>query len=390
MPVLLLSVFLDLAGFGLILPLLPFYAQHFGASALQVLLLSSTFSLAQMLSALLWGGLSDRFGRRPVLLCCLGLSVASYVGFGLASSFPALIAARALSGFASGKISIAEAWVADVTPPERRTWGMGLIGAAMGIGYVVGPAAGGLLAGDGPVVTHWQTPALAAAGLSLAAFLLALLTLKEPLLVKQRRGWPEAMRQPAVSSLLAMQPGFVALLVIHFIVSFVFTLVEALFPLWAEDRLGWGALQVGMAFAAIGMIIAATQAGLVGPLSRRFGDASLMLAGMAAVMLSLTAIPIVTGMGLLVVTLSMLSVGIAAVLPSMTSLISKIAPGSEQGAVLGLANTAAGTGRILGPAWAGWVLEGFSHDTLYLSSGALMLGALLLLARSRPAVRRAS
>src|SRR5215813_4693934 len=181
MPVLFFIVFIDLVGFGVVIPLLPFHAERFGAAPDRVTLVMASYSLAQFFFAPLWGRLSDRFGRRPILLVSLVFSVASYLWLGFADALWMLYGARLLAGAGAGNIAAAQAYVADVTPPEGRAKGMGLIGAAFGLGFTVGPALGGLIAGSDPTTAAVARPAFVAAALSAAAFVGTLLFLRESL-----------------------------------------------------------------------------------------------------------------------------------------------------------------------------------------------------------------
>src|ERR1700726_3802074 len=181
MPILCLIVFVDLVGFGLITPLLPFYAECFGASPQQVTILMAVFSLMSMISAPLWGRISDRIGRRPVLMASMLAAAFAYLWMGFASELWMLFAARAFAGICAGNIAAAQAYIADVTPPDKRAKGMGLIGAAFGLGFIIGPALGGVLAGNDPAIADLRTPGFLACALSLSALLGVVFLLKESL-----------------------------------------------------------------------------------------------------------------------------------------------------------------------------------------------------------------
>src|SRR5271170_983371 len=198
MPTLFLIVFVDLVGFGLVIPLLPFYAVRFGASPQQVTLLLATYSLFQLFAAPLWGALSDRIGRRPVLMTSMAASALAYLWFGSASALWMLFAARALAGACAGNIAAAQAYIADVTTPENRAKGMGMIGAAFGIGFIIGPALGGMLAGSNVETANLRAPGIVACVLSVVALLGVILLLKESLpqgaAERPRRGRIGALR----------------------------------------------------------------------------------------------------------------------------------------------------------------------------------------------------
>src|SRR5438105_5170185 len=212
MPILFLIVFVDLVGFGLIIPLLPFYGERFGASPQLVTILMAVYSLMSMLAAPLWGRLSDRIGRRPVLMASMAAAALAYLWLGLATELWMVFAARALSGACAGNIAAAQAYIADVTPPEKRARGMGMIGAAFGLGFIIGPALGGILAGNDLATADLRTPGFLAAGLSLVAFLGVLFVLKESrsaaAVETPRRGrvavLVEALGRPVLSRLLVI------------------------------------------------------------------------------------------------------------------------------------------------------------------------------------------
>src|SRR5437667_480924 len=212
MPILFLIVFVDLVGFGLIIPLLPFYGERFAASPQQVTMLLAVYSLMAMIAAPLWGRLSDRIGRRPVLMASMIAAALAYIWLGLASALWMLFAARALAGACAGNIAAAQAYIADITKPEERAKGMGLIGAAFGLGFIIGPALGGLLAGNDPATADIETPAWVAAGLSFIALCGVVLLLPESLPVDRRgvRGTSrsrlsailDVLRRPVLSRLI--------------------------------------------------------------------------------------------------------------------------------------------------------------------------------------------
>src|SRR3954462_521797 len=211
MPTLFLIVFVDLVGFGLVIPLLPFYAERFTASPFQMTALFATFSLMSLLTAPLWGRLSDRVGRRPVLMASMAASTLAYGWMAFATQFWMLFAARAFAGACAGNIAAAQAYIADVTPPEKRARGMGMIGAAFGRGFIVGPVLGGLVAGNDLKTADLQTPGLIAAALSAVAMLGAIFLLRESLSSprgEERRGrlaaLREALGQPILGRLLAV------------------------------------------------------------------------------------------------------------------------------------------------------------------------------------------
>ena len=375
-----LVVLIDLIGFGIILPLLPFYAEHFQATPATVGLLMATYSFTQFLAAPLWGRLSDRFGRRPVLLISLGGAVFSYVWLAFAYQLWVLFAARAVSGLMAGNISAAFAYVADVTAPTERARGMGIVGSAFGLGFIAGPAIGGLLAGPDPANADFQLPALAAAGLSFLALVLALFLLRESLspeirarLAAQppRQRWKQlvqAVRKPKVGRLLLLS----------FLATFVFAGMEGTFAMWSERRFHWGPEQNGYLFALIGLLSAAIQGGLMGRLAKRFGEARLVVQGALALALGLAVIPFADSLALLLAAMVVATYGFSVTTPSLNSLVSLQVGADEQGGVLGIGRSVTTLARVFGPAWAGYLFSLLGKDWPFLAGTAVMAVVLLL------------
>ena len=236
MPILFLIVFVDLVGFGLIIPLLPFYAERFGASPQVVTILLAIFSLMSMISAPLWGRISDRIGRRPVLMASMLAAAFAYLWLGFATELWMLFAARAFAGLCAGNIAAAQAYIADVTPPERRARGMGMIGAAFGLGFIIGPALGGIVAGNELATADLQAPGLIAAGLSFAAFLGVVLFLPEslPTAVRAR----QSRSRIAVLQSVLRRPMLARLFAVFFLVILAFAGMESTFAMWAMRQFG--------------------------------------------------------------------------------------------------------------------------------------------------------
>jgi len=365
MPLLLFTIFVDFVGFGLIFPILPFQAQALGGDPSDVTLLIAVGAVAQMCSGTIWGRASDRFGRRRVLLSSLLLSTVAYAWFGFAHSLAALYVARVLTGATRGAVPVAQAWMADLTTPEQRAEAMGRIGGAIGLGFVVGPALGGLLAGYGRETPDYAVPCLAAAGLSLLNALLAL-RLAEP-------GRPAAAARPAVHFRFAhvRSSGFMLLATVFFI-TFAFSQVVAIFPLWAESRFAWGPVEVGYAFAGIGLAIALVQGGLLGRLVRRFGEVAVFGGGCALLACGLAAILAVVDPTSFAMQSLAVCFGYALCQPALTTLISKRGDPARQGRVMGAVGSAASSGRACGPLLSGFLYEEVGRNAPFLASALLI------------------
>ena len=370
-----LIVFIDLMGFGINIPLLPFYAEHFHADPFTVGLLMATYSLTQLIAAPVWGRMSDRVGRRPVLLLTLGGAAASYIWLGFVDSLAALFAARAIGGFMAGNISAAFAYMADITTRENRAKGMGLIGAAFGLGFIAGPAIGGLLAGADPATADFSRPAFAAAGLSLAALLLAAFILKESLSEEIRARIaarpPEQRFQRLIKALKTPKLGFLVML--SFLATFVFAGMEATFAMWSERTYEWGPQQNGFLFAGVGIVIAVIQGGLIGRLANRFGEAQLIIQGSIALAIGMVLIPFAATLWVLVLAMVALAYGFSTLSPSLNSLISLQVDEENQGAIMGVTRSATTLARIVGPAWAGLLFSQLGKDWPYFVGGLVML-----------------
>ncbi len=374
MPILFFIVFIDLVGFGIIIPLLPFYGEFHHATPATVGLLMATYSFTQFLAAPFWGRLSDRVGRRPVLLISLAGAAVAYVWLGLAESLWMLFAARALGGFMAGNIATAFAYVADVTPRQDRAKGMGMIGAAFGLGFIAGPAIGGVLAGPDPVHANFHIPSFAAAGMSTVALLLALATLKESLSADVRRRLAETPRRTRLEMFAAAlkRPNVGLLIALSFLATFVFAGLESTFAMWSRRQFGWGPEQNGYLFAFVGLLSAVVQGGLIGRLAKRFGEARLIVQGAASLAVGVVLIPFSHGVPLLLAAMVIAGYGFSVTSPSLNSLISLQVGEDEQGGIMGVTRSATTMARFLGPAWAGLLFETIGRDWPYFGGAAVM------------------
>ncbi|MFL5302797.1 MAG: MFS transporter, partial [Anaeromyxobacteraceae bacterium] len=312
----------------------------------------------------IWGRFSDRIGRRPVLLVSIAMTAVAFAMYGAASSFWLLVAARAFAGVATANIAIARAFVADVTTPEARARGMGLIGAAFGLGFVLGPPMGGLLSS-----ISLGAPGYAAGALALVNGVAAYLVLKEPEHHKAAvvsRGRFAAMRQELAKK------GIRRILLCYFLTIFAFSAMESTFALLTQDRYRLTDRQVGYVFAYIGVLIVVVQGGLIGPLSRRFGEVKLLVAGTALMVVALAALPFAEGTGGLLAACAPLAVGNGLAQPAIMALLSRASRAEDQGGTLGIGQSAAAFGRILGPESGTFTFSRFSPAFPYVAGAAVM------------------
>lgn len=384
MTTLFLIVFVDLVGFGIIIPLLPFYGEFFGASPAQVGLLMAVYSFTQFLTAPLWGRLSDRVGRRPVLTISLAGIALAYGWLAFADNLGMLFAARALAGVMAGNIGVAFAYAADVTEPRDRAKGMGLIGAAFGLGFIFGPAIGGMLAGSDPLHADYRTPALTAAALSATALVMALVFLKEPLSAEIRsrqRAMSRAGRWRQLRRELG-RPVIGLLIGIGFLAAFVFSGMETTFAMWSERQFGWGPQQNGYLFALVGLISAGIQGGVVGRLARRFGEGLLVTGGALLLAIGMVMIPLSHTVAVLTAAMVSIACGFGLMSPSLSSLISLQIGGEAQGGALGVSRSATTLARIFGPSWAGAMFLYLGKDWPYFAGALIMVVVIVLAART--------
>ncbi len=382
MAILFLIVFIDLVGFGVVIPLLPYYALHFNASPLQVTSMMACYSLAQFFSSPLLGRLSDKLGRRPVLLASLACSVLSYLWLGFADALWMLFAARLLAGAGAGNIAAAQAYITDVTAPENRAKGMGLIGAAFGLGFTVGPAFGGLLAGSDPTSAALARPAFAAAALSALALVLAAAVLKESL-SPELKGGTNRPGRVALAKEAFGRTQLRNLIVLFFLTTCAFAGLESTFALWAVSVFGWGPEQVGGIFFFVGLVLAAVQGGFIGKLTRRFGEARLATFGAGLLALGLVSLPWSNTLLAVLLVMAALALGLGCLNPAVTSLVSREAGAEERGGILGVNQSAQSLARILGPALAGIVYTAGGRDTPYYV-GAIIMVAVVVMAMNLP------
>ena len=361
------TVFIDLLGFGIIIPLLPFYAESFHASAFTIGLLGTSFSLMQFLFSPVWGRWSDRIGRKPIILVGLMGSCLSYLGLALSTSLAMLFVARIIGGIAGANIPTAQAYIADVTTPENRARGMGMVGAAFGLGFIFGPALGGVLTRFSP-----ETPMWFASALCLGNFIAAWFLLPESRSVDAKTknlGRIEAFRHAAKN------PTLLLLLSLFFLVTLAFSGFEATFAIFSEAKFGFTASTIGFVFAFIGVILALVQGVLVGKVVKIIREPRLIPLAIFAIALGIGLIPFVWNVPTLLVALGILAIGMGFNNPSLTSMVSRTADPDDQGGILGLASSLGSLGRVVGPAFGGYLYDSYGMTTPYVTAATLMLVA---------------
>jgi DHA1 family tetracycline resistance protein-like MFS transporter len=364
-----LTIFVNLVGFGIIIPLLPFYAETFGASPLVIGMLFAMFSLCQLIASPILGDLSDRYGRRPVLVFSLAGTVVSFVMLAMAQSIAMLFLARIVDGLSGGNISTARAYVADITEPQDRARAYGILGAAFGLGFIFGPALSGVLAGE-----SYTAPIWAAALLTLVATVMAWLWLPETVhrvhagTGNPLRYLPELVRRPRVRRILA----------IDFVYWFALAIFQTTFGLFVAARFGFDAQATGYFFAAFGLLGVIVQGGFIRPIVRRVGDKTTFITGLVFGAIGLAAAAVSDSVAMFALTLLPLALGMGFGMPTISSLVSRSAGAHEQGRVQGAANAIESLSRTLGPVWGAALLQRFGEASPYLSAAVFFLVTLAM------------
>ena len=367
--VIFLTIFVNLVGFGIIIPLLPFYAETFGASPLTIGLLFAVFSACQLVAAPALGDLSDRYGRRPILIFSLLGTVVSFVMMALAHSIVMLFAARIVDGLSGGNISTARAYVADVTEPKDRAKAYGLIGAAFGLGFIMGPALSGVLARY-----SYTAPVWAAAGVTLVATLMAWFWLPETV---HRAAAGTGMPFRNLAEML-QRPGLRRMLWIDFIYWFAFAIFQTTFALFVARRFGFDVSETGYFFAAFGVLGAVIQGAVIRPIVHRLGDKSTFILGLVCAAVGLVAATYAQTVLMFTLALVPLALGIGFGHPTVSALVSRAGRDDEQGRVQGAAGAMESLGRAAGPVWGNAALARYGDGMPYLSAALCLVLTLVL------------
>lgn len=377
-------MFIVMVGFGVIMPILPFYAENMGATATHLGLLFAAYSVVQFIFAPMWGQLSDRIGRKPVLLIgLLGFGV-SFALFGLATKLWMLFAARTLGGILSAAtLPTVLAYVADTTDVKSRGKGMGIIGAASGIGITFGPVIGGYLGEISPSLPFFFSALLALLVSIFAYFLLPESRSKAEQLQARAEGRKQSNMGEIWTALFG-PIGFV--LILAFLASFASANLEGTFALFSEVHLGFGESEMGLLFGVMGIVMALTQALLVGPFINRWGEERMIQIGLISSSIGFLALLLTYDMVSVAVVMALMGVGNAALRPSVNSLASKISPPDQQGSAMGIVSSYNSLGRIFGPIVGGVLFDVLGYQWPYFFGALVFLlvfGLATLLFRRR-------
>jgi len=383
-PSLIAVIFINMLGFGIIVPLLPFFAKSMNAAPWQIALIFSAYAMGGFFGEPFWGRLSDRYGRKPLLISTISGNCLCYLALAFAPNVATAFVIRFLGGLASGNGAVIQGYIADVTPPERRARMMSRQGAAWNVGMIVGPAVGGAFAHTNAGPIGFRIPLFIAAALSAIAVTAIILFIRESK-VRDQSISHRPSRWSAIGDALR-NPVIGRLMLLTFLVGFAFTGIESTFGLWGQARFGWGPRQISVCFAAVGAVAAFTQFFVTGPLSEKYGEGRMLAIGMGMTVLGSLMQPWSTGLLTTTVLMCVTAVGQSVAWPNVGALISRTADPHRQGQILGLNNAAGAFARFVGPFTAGLTFAGISINAPFYQ-GALIVAPAILLALS--AARRA-
>ncbi|MEZ5570487.1 MAG: MFS transporter [Halioglobus sp.] len=389
MPILFCVILLDLIGFGIVIPILPFLSPTLGADKMDIALIIAIYAVCAGLCGPVWGRLSDRIGRKPVLMICLAGAACSYLMLGLASQLWMVYAARAFAGLMAGNFGVASAVVADITTPENRARGMGLTGAAFGLGIVLGPMLGGLLSGSSASFT---LPCIVAGGMSVLAIFAAALFLPESLPPEKRHSANQTESDGRkVSNYQLLQHTGNRLLAAQYVLhNTAVSAITYLFPLWMGDMLGWSAREVGIVFGMQGALIVLFQGGLLAPLTKALGEWRLLRLAITALLLGLVFASFSSTMHTMVGSVFLAMTGATLCIPLLNTIVSYTTTLQYRGRLMGITSAASSWGRVVGPLLAGTNLALLGYRGAWLAGAAIvscyLLWACVQCARNGPRV----
>jgi DHA1 family tetracycline resistance protein-like MFS transporter len=369
-------VLIGMTGFGVFLPIFPFLALDIGATPTAATIAMGAYSLGQLISSPFWGRLSDRIGRKPVLITGLIGSVLSYLWIANASSVEELGAARLIGGLMAGNVGAAFAAAADLADEKTRARNMGLLGAAVGFGFIAGPALGALLIGETASREGFALVCYASAALAAVAALVALLFFRETLSATARAERDKP--RPRRLALLLSRPTLTRFVLVTFLVIAAQALMEVTFGLWADVELRWGPHEVGWTLAALGAGAVLLQGGGAGAAARALGERMTLLIGLALFAAGFAGLAVSHEVSTMAASLIALTIGIGLATPALNSLIAAQAEEHERGAIMGLSQSASAFGRVVGPLGAGALFDQLGAAAPFVAAAMLILAALFV------------
>jgi MFS family permease len=362
-------------GFGIIVPLLPFYAKSMNAAPWQIGAIFSAYSMGGFFGEPFWGRLSDRYGRKPLLISTITGNCLCYLALAFAPNVLAAFVVRFFGGLMSGNGAVVQGYIADVTRPEHRARMLSRQGAAWSLGMIVGPAIGGAFANTHIGPMGFQIPLFIASGLSALTVAAIVLVIRESR-VRDQSASHRPNRWSAIGDVVR-SPVIGRLMLLTFLVGCAFTGIESIFGLWGLARFGWGPRQISVCFAAVGVIAALTQFFITGPMSERFGEARMLAVGMAMTVIGASLQPFSNGLVMTTVLMCLTAVGQSVAFPNVGALISRTADPHRQGQILGLNNACGALARVVGPQLAA-ISFAFSVSAPFLQGAAIVAPAILL------------
>ncbi|WP_374574587.1 MFS transporter [Phenylobacterium sp.] len=369
-------IFINMLGFGIVVPLLPFYAKSFNAPAWQIALIFSAYSIGAFFGEPFWGRLSDKYGRKPLLISTICGNCLCYLALAFAPNVYVAFLIRLAGGLASGNGAVVQGYIADVTPPDKRARRMAYQGAAWNIGLIVGPSLGGVFAHPNAGPVGFRIPLFIASALALASATCIFLFIKESRV--RDKGITHRPSRWAATGEAVRHPVIGPLMMLTFLVGFAFTGIESIFGLWSQAKFGWGPRDVGVCFAFVGVCAAITQMFVTGRLSERFGEGPMLALGMTITMICAATQPFSTGAAMTIALMCATAVGQSVAFPNVGALISQTAEAHRQGQILGLNNATGALARVVGPFCAGLAFSHVSIDGPFFLAAAVTAPAILI------------
>lgn len=383
----LLSVmFINILGFGIVVPLLPFYGASFHAPPWQIALIFSAYSIGSFIGEPFWGRLSDRIGRKPILVATVLANCLCYGALAFAPSIWIAFLIRLAGGMAAGNGSVVQGYIADVTPPEHLAGRMARLGAAYNMGFILGPFVGGVLAKPSSGPLGFQIPLLAASALALCSAIGIALAVKESRRAKSAGAKPQSPW--AAAGIVFRHPVIGPLVLLVFLVGFAFNGIESIFALWAHHRYAWQPRDVGLCFGLAGLVSSPTQFFLTGALSRRYGEARMLAVGMVGTVVAMTLQPFGGGGWVTYALMAMTALASSVAFPNAGALISRAIDEHNQGQIMGLSNAISALSRVVGPQAASFFFVSMSVDAPFFLGAVIVVPAIFLaLAAGRAAAK---
>jgi MFS family permease len=371
-------MFINMLGFGIVVPLLPFYATSFNAPAWQIALIFSAYSMGGFFGEPFWGRLSDRIGRKPLLVSTLAANCLCYGLLAFAPNVWMAFAIRFFGGMFAGNGSVVQGYIADVTPPDERAGRMSRMGAAWNVGMIVGPTLGGWLAHPSAGPAGFRIPLLVAAGLAGLASLCILLLVRESRTPTPKEAWVNPPGRWTMTGVAFRHPVVGRLMLLTFLVGCAFTGIEANFGLWAAHRFEWTPANLGTCFAVVGVVSAISQFFITGPLSKRFGEARMLSIGMGGMVVACVAQPFSPSGAATIALMAVMALFQSVAFPNSSALMSRAIDEDCQGQVMGINNAMGAVARFVGPLGAGMLFTYVSINSPFFLAGLIVAPAILL------------